>query len=671
MNYNTRIKLSKLDVRNFKGIKELNLDTACDDLKVYGDNGTGKTTIYDAFLWCLFDKDSQGKASFEVRPIVDGEPSHNVKTEVTVTLDVNGQEIELSRTLEEKWVKKRGAEESELTGMSSSYSVNKVPYSKTKFQAFINNTLSEETFRRITSADYFFQLSRADMRKLLMDMAGEVPKEQLIELDPEVEIALTVMEKRNYSVDDLTAVVKAERKKLNSELNSIPARIDEISRNKPERINDTYIKKTLAEVEVDIENTDNLISVRAESLDVSREMTKKIAGIEKYIEDTKDQIRRQHNYKRTELSDAIESGTKYVREREEERQALKNKIKVAKDTIETVRKRLEAYRKQYSELRETGTKLNSEMFNGIPEGEDKCSYCGQKLPKDKMKELEAEALKVFESRKSQRLKQIKDDMAEIVRLGNVLKQQGTEAQESLEQMEEQVETVAKQIQAVNTTVSDLSGQLSKLPEELDDKAIDRALKDIPEVRDAYAKIAMLSEQVLPDAGTTELVQRKTELMQKRSDLEKELSVNERADEVEERIEELKKKQREYSTHLAKIERIKASLERLNRARAELLQDKINSMFSYVSFRLSKQNLNGGVEDDCEALVNGVPYSSNASRSEKIRAGMDVVRAMQRHAGISAVLFIDNAESATWFVEDMGCQIIKMYVSEEDKHLRWE
>ena len=36
------------------------LDEYCDcdiDSSIYGDNGTDKTTLYDAFMWLLFDED--------------------------------------------------------------------------------------------------------------------------------------------------------------------------------------------------------------------------------------------------------------------------------------------------------------------------------------------------------------------------------------------------------------------------------------------------------------------------------------------------------------------------------------------------------------------------------------------------------------------------------------
>lgn len=54
------IKLKKLILENFKGIKQLKIDFS-NVTNIFGDNGVGKTTIFDAFTWLMFGKDSTDK----------------------------------------------------------------------------------------------------------------------------------------------------------------------------------------------------------------------------------------------------------------------------------------------------------------------------------------------------------------------------------------------------------------------------------------------------------------------------------------------------------------------------------------------------------------------------------------------------------------------------------
>jgi len=54
------IRLKQLRLENFKCHKALTLDFNGQNTSIYGDNATGKTSVYDAFVWLLFGKDSAG-----------------------------------------------------------------------------------------------------------------------------------------------------------------------------------------------------------------------------------------------------------------------------------------------------------------------------------------------------------------------------------------------------------------------------------------------------------------------------------------------------------------------------------------------------------------------------------------------------------------------------------
>ena len=77
-----RIKLKKLAIKNFKGIDKL--EFAFDgNARVKGQNASGKTTLYDAYLWLLYGKDSLDQKDFDIKPIVNGEPMHEAGSQST------------------------------------------------------------------------------------------------------------------------------------------------------------------------------------------------------------------------------------------------------------------------------------------------------------------------------------------------------------------------------------------------------------------------------------------------------------------------------------------------------------------------------------------------------------------------------------------------------------
>ena len=62
------MKLKKLTLTNFKGCRSFCLDTdGGQSVSVYGDNATFKTTIFDAFLFLLFEKNSLGAKDFDIK----------------------------------------------------------------------------------------------------------------------------------------------------------------------------------------------------------------------------------------------------------------------------------------------------------------------------------------------------------------------------------------------------------------------------------------------------------------------------------------------------------------------------------------------------------------------------------------------------------------------------
>uniref|UniRef100_A0A6M3JJK1 Putative ATPase domain containing protein n=1 Tax=viral metagenome TaxID=1070528 RepID=A0A6M3JJK1_9ZZZZ len=88
-----QIKLNRLRLENFKGVRYFTLDPSGESVTIRGDNGTGKTTTMDAFLWLLFGKDSQGKSDFAVKTLnPDGTEIHNLNHLVEVELQIDERE---------------------------------------------------------------------------------------------------------------------------------------------------------------------------------------------------------------------------------------------------------------------------------------------------------------------------------------------------------------------------------------------------------------------------------------------------------------------------------------------------------------------------------------------------------------------------------------------------
>ena len=115
------IELKKLELLNFKGIKEKTIEFGR-ETNIFGRNETGKTTIFDSFTWLLFGKDSSNRSDFNIKTIdKNGEFIHGLEHQVIGVLDVDGKEVILRRLLKENWVKKRGFAEAVFSGNTTEY----------------------------------------------------------------------------------------------------------------------------------------------------------------------------------------------------------------------------------------------------------------------------------------------------------------------------------------------------------------------------------------------------------------------------------------------------------------------------------------------------------------------------------------------------------------------
>lgn len=132
------IIINRLELRNFKGIRSLDIDFS-KVTNIRGENATGKTTIFDAFTWLLFDKDSKDRTAFEIKTLDENnEPLHGLDHTVTGHLQIDGKNWTLRKTYKEKWTKRRGDVNKELTGHETIYEINEVPVSKTEYTNKIN-----------------------------------------------------------------------------------------------------------------------------------------------------------------------------------------------------------------------------------------------------------------------------------------------------------------------------------------------------------------------------------------------------------------------------------------------------------------------------------------------------------------------------------------------------
>lgn len=639
------IKIMRLSLENFKCHKHLVLDFMGRDMSIYGDNATGKTSVYDALTWLLFGKDSHGNGekNVEIKPLdADGSVrDHMAVTTVNADLMVDGEMLSLRRTYREVWNRKRGQAESAYDGNTSEYAVDGVPMQKKGFTEKVAELVDEDTFRMLTGVSCFSEgISWQERRKVLFDVAGVMEDAQILASDSRF-TPLTESLGR-LTVADYKKKLLAEKKNFTGTRNDIPARISECEKTVQEvdSIDFQQHREAWSEKKAQREKIVHQIS----------EIDNNSAVDSKRNEAQAAQLAiRELDSKNQEFRNSQPTNEGEIHRLGAQLSALQLSLADRERTISFVETTtIGRAQKQIQQLRDQWAQVNAEVFSG----DRVCPTCGQDLPQEKVDA----AIAYFEKQKQERLKRIQDEASsrkvELEQAEIRLQEVRGEA----ERLKAEVDACEKQLEEARqgrTPIEDMPGYAEQ--RQALEKQYDERSRELAELTlDAQGRKSELSRH---------LAEIDTDVRQ----IEKILSKEGMLEYAKKRIGELRVEARNAGAALESIEQMLFLIDEFSRYKTKVIEDSINNMFRIARFRLFREQANGGVEDRCDVVYDGVPYTG-LNNGMKINVGIDIINTLSRAYGVSVPLFIDNAESVTR-LENSNMQTIRLVVSEEDKELR--
>lgn len=640
------IQLQRLVLTNFKGIQSLTLDLQGDNASIYGANATGKTTIYDAFLWLLFDKDSQNKTNFNIKTLdADGEPLHGLDHEVEAVLLVDGQELTLKKSYKEKWTKKRGSAQAEFTGHTTDYYIDDVPVKKSEYEARISSLIDEDAFKLLTNPTYFSeQLHWEDRRRILLEVCGDVSTEDVVAADEGLKHLTDILAGR--SVEAHTDFIKSRMRDINRELEHIPMRIDEATRALPK------VEATPEALQEDIRMAEAAIQSYQEQLAEYR-AGGAVAAKQRELNELDAEIARLRTEAYGELDKAIQS-------KREELARVRRLILDRGMEIERVDKHIDSLNQELATLNNDVTTLRQQWHevNGQQwQGDETCPTCGQALPEQKIEEAKA----AFNRSKAETLEDI-TTRGKAAAAGIEATTKGLEATQA---KREELQAELDELQQQETVLINELEQLQQSAESMEAPELIEKRKQREKLAAEIEGLKLDQHEVISDLEKS-LSTMRTALQALRGEQEK-LRLREQG---QKRIEELKARERELAAEYEKLEAELYLCEQFERTQANLLEDKVSQHFELARFRLFNTLVNGALEPCCEVTYQGVPYS-DLNKAARINIGLDIIRTLSRHYGSSAPIFIDNAEAVCELLPVENAQLIRLVVSPDDKILRIE
>lgn len=643
--------LKKLILKNFKKIQDLTVEFTDKNTFICGGNGTGKTTLQDAFLWLLFGKDSTNRAdtNFNIKTLgEDGKPILHLVHSVTGVLSINGRDVELQRNYVEKWGS--GVNAGVLQNHATEFYLNGVKLkTKKEYDAEVAAILPEDVFRMITNPLYFPTMKAQDQKAMLLEMAGNVTNEEVANINPKFQELISLISGR--TLEQLAKEIASKKSAIKDELKGIPGRIDSVRDAMSESEDWAVLEKEIADKKEKIKDIDSQLADKSKQIEAEfkakSELQKQIGNKKLAKSQRENEIRQNANKSYHDVLDNISKLEYQVKSKDAEISRKQEDHSRIKATIEALNNDLEVLRGKFYAI-------DAETLQ-YPEGAFICPTCKRELEVEDIQAKQQELQDNFNLNKANRLKAVQNEGKEKAAKVEELKKQCSIIQAAITQLSNEKEILVHNINECK----------GNMPEEQDTQKI--ILSD-PTWLSLSNEIVDLENQLKAEAkpiDTTELKEAKAILSEAIDELNKKLGKRDTIERSNKVIEDLEDRRDKNNEALAEQERLEFLVQDFQKEKNNKLMERINGMFSLVKFSFISEKLNGNEAITCFCSVDGVPFA-DVNNASKINAGLDIINAICRSVGITAPIFIDNRESVNDLIPTMS-QVINLVVS-KDKSL---
>lgn len=646
------MKLLKLTLENFKGHGLRVVEFSPTITRVYGANGTGKTSLFDSFCWMLWAKDSDdrtqsGNVSFyPFDPDKQGEVLHNVVVKVEAVVEIDGAQHVLCRTMQEKWTTPNGTELPRFTGNETKLYIDGLAVKANQFDAFVKENINPEMFKLTSNPWYFPTLHWKEQRRILMELVGDISNDDVLSADASLEPLRNELASRKP--EDCKKLWQQQQKAAVKDIEKTVLLINENRKHLPQIENEAEVKAELeAQRLVLMKPLEKAMQEKADILSGTA-VSKKQAEA-KVLESKLDVIRAEQ---REKIAAVRKPFDEQIAALEAEAKTAAETVKPYRQTVVNLDNAIRENEEKLKVLQDSWQAVDAEEFNDV------CPCCHRPYPPEQIADQRA----AFNRSKAERLEKIEADgnalfdkneenkaqrdaaMKEVQRLSKLDIEMPDKRSEIMKQREEAVQALppmenrqdwfeaSEDLKRINHEIEELHIDV-KLKLMDAEKAVESAQKPIGDID---VRLAEIKAAETTRALITDYTKQQQTLREQHDELALKLSLIKKYDEI----------------------------------KAVMTTEKVKAILPGMDFKLfNYNNTNEGYTETCELVKDGKPYA-NLSNGEKIAVGCELIAAISKHYGVSNPVWIDNAEATTKHLETNG-QAILLRVSAADAELRIE
>lgn len=635
------ILLRTIEIKNFKGIEDLTIDFA-NRVEIHGRNGLGKTSILDAFLWCLFGKDSTGSSSFSVRPLnADGSIKEHQDVDVMCKLEIDG----INKSFRRRWIEKTD-KNGKYKRNEGAYYVDNVPIKEIDYKSVIAEICKEDLFTLITSTGAFNRMKDADRRAVLADMADEFDELEMAAEFPHLLEAL----KGGKSLEVFKAEVKSGKTKADIELSQYPTRLKENADSRPTLPDDIAIypskkmelEASITALDTQLKGEDNSNVKESLRSEISRLLADKTQ-----IEDSKKKAR----------LDKYSGIYDEITRKKSQRESYTKEVRQVKSSVDWYDKEIKFQKDELDNLLSQWESVNNSTFNSQVDTE--CPVCKRPFEQYDIDTKRNELVEAFNKSKADKLEDIDN--------------RGAQTSKTIDELSKSYNDATTRYNALQVEISTLDQEIEAKSRELDSiPTIELLLQSDKEYVNVCSMLEQKQAQLrgleLPTDEQEVVIEKKRKLEAELKSVDDVLSMQRQIDMLDKRRIELEEGQKKAGELVAYYDMLGEEIIGFSKKKTNFIEQNVSGKFRLVKFKMFEYNLsNDNVREVCICTVNGVPYK-DLNTAMRYNADIDIINTLSTHYGILAPIFIDRAESIN-NIEDTQSQRIDLYATKEDTVLR--
>lgn len=642
----TKVELKEMTLTDFKGQLEKKVEFGSRTI-VSGQNGCGKTTLADAFMWTLCDKDYSLKSNPDIRP----DDGRECLPRVDIDLEIDGKPVSVAKFQKRTESKPKDGKPGKVA-LSNKYEINSVPKAERDFKAGLKERgFDFDNFLMLSHMEIFTDLKDADARKILFSMSDGAGKSDLEIAKTVPDCAELVPLLETYKVDEIKAMNSTTLKDADEQLKAIPNQIIGMEQSKVDadtaelELQKNALQEQISDLEKQIAQAGNERSskLRAELSDL---------GVQKYSFESKahEEISTRKTAIQIKINELRTERNLKAAELNRETSALVILRAQKKELLE----KLQNARTQYPKIKDTewdSAALESIESETFKDADTICPTCGQNLPTEQIEQLKVN----FEQKKQERINQQlkakekweedkKHRLDEIIKTGNKASADMKEAHKKEETLTSEIAGLTERLEQIKTSLGEKNKEFEAIPAEPDLSQNAEYQQILTSIKEKQQELNSL------DDGE----EAKKQLSEQLSDKKQELAaVNQKIGEannnirIDEQIEELEASKKEYSQKKADAQMILDELKTLSMAKNTALEDAVNQYFDGVKVKLFDTQKNGEVVDACIWYVqdkdgNWKKLIGNANTALMMAGKIAIIDGLQKFYGMSYPIFVDCA-----------------------------